>query len=203
MTKNEVLREVGRLVSNGYYNFQGIRLTQNNQIRDLVRKRYEGIDFSEVEKKKPKKERFKKKFIDKEIPKYLKSLVKEEKLSGNEEEFILKAMELGKETEKTEAKYRNLMMSYVGSEPVFTEFLQHIKGISAVISANLIKEFGYCEKAKYISSLWKYSGLHTEDGMAVKREKGKKLDFDMRIRKFSYVIGDSFVKQRTPFYRKI
>jgi len=94
-------------------------------------------------------------------------------------------------------------MEFVNNEPIYTEFLQHVKGISGVLSANLIKYFGYCEKAPHISSLWKYSGLAVVDGEAPKLRHGKKIDFNPKCRTLAWKIGDSFIKQRTPIYRKI
>jgi len=82
-------------------------------------------------------------------------------------------------------------------------FLENIKGISVILSANLIKEFGYCENAPYISSLWKYCGMHVNNGQAPVRKRGEKLEFNAKLRTMVWKISDSFVKQRTPFYRDI
>ena len=196
--------ELGRMIAGSFYDHQEVRITEFNRIRDIIRRKIENIPLVEkVEEKKDKKEKFKEKFVDKKIPEYLKKLIKDEKITEKERDYIEKILEVQKKAEKYEKEYEKLMKEFVESELIYTEFLEKIRGISTILSANLIKEFGYCENATYISSLWKYCGMHVVNGEAPVRKKGEKLEFNAKLRTMVWKISDSFVKQRTPFYRNI
>lgn len=47
--------QIARVIANAYDGFQKIRIESANRIRDVIRKRIEGIGINEVEKKKKKK----------------------------------------------------------------------------------------------------------------------------------------------------
>jgi len=201
---SNLLATLGRIIAGSYYDHQQVRIAEMNRVRDIIRRKIEGLPLvGKVEEKKKVEEKYKEKFKDKEIPKYLRDLVKENKITEKEKAYIERIIEVQKNAEKYEKEYQKLMMDFVESEPIYTEFLSKIKGISAVLSANLIKELGYCENAPYISSVWKYFGLHVVNGEAPKRKKGVKLNFNLKLRTLAWKIADSFVKQRTPFYRDI
>ena len=200
----QIKRELGRMIAGSFYDHQEVRITEFNRIRDIIRRKLENIPLvGGREEKKKDKDKFKEKFVDKEIPTYLKKLIKEEKITEQEKGYIERILDVQKNAEKYEKEYEKLMKEFVESEPIYVKFLVKIKGISVILSANLIKEFGYCENAFYISSLWKYCGMHVVGGEAPVRKKGEKLEFNARLRTMVWKISDSFVKQRTPFYRNI
>lgn len=201
MSEN-LLRELGKMVAGSFYDHQQVRIQEFNRIRDIVFRRMEGIGLTEKQDKKEEKD-YSKKYKDKLIPEYIKQLVKEKKMTQDEKDYIEKVFEVQKNASKYEHEYEKLMMLFVSKEPVYTDFLSKIKGISAILSSNLIKEFGYCENAPYISSLWKYSGMHVEEGKAPKRKKGQQLEFSIKRRTMIWKIADSFMKQRSPIYREI
>lgn len=103
---------------------------------------------------------------------------------------------------RLEKQIRDYIAAQIRDEPVCKLFLKNIKGIGPILSGGLVSWFDIT-KAKHASSFWKYAGLHVEDGQAVRRIKGKKLGFNIRVRTFCWKIGDSLLKQRTPFYRDI
>lgn len=198
-----VLREVGRIVTGAYYDHQKIRQTEKNRIRSIVRSCNEKIDLTKPEKKKKKTEKFKAIYLDVNLPKLLEMMLKKKKITQQEYDYIQQVLEVSNEAEKYELHYKKLMEGFVFSEPIYTEFLQHVRGISSVISANLLKEYGYCENYEYVSSLWKHSGMHVVDGKAPKLKRGEKIDWNPKLRTLAWLIADSFVKQRTPVYRDI
>jgi len=203
VASQNIIRELGRISAGAYYDHQQVRIQGMNRIRDIIRKRVEEIKFDEVEKKKSKEEKYKEKFKDSEIPKLLKNLVDDNKITQREFSYINRMLEVHNKAEQYEKEYQKLMNEFVEEEPIYQKFLLHIKGISAILSANLIKEFGYCENAQHISSLWKYCGMDVINGKAPVRKKGEKLGFNTKLRTMVWKISDSFVKQRTPFYRNI
>jgi hypothetical protein len=152
------------------------------------------------EEKKEQKQ-YTKKYTDDQIKKYLRKLLSEEKITEYEYNYLLHVIKLAVETEKTENQYKQLMMRYIEHEPIWTEWLQHIKGISTILTSNLIKTFGYCENFKYVSSIWRYCGLDPEGAKG--RRHGEKIHYNPKAKTLSWKIADSFIKQRTQPYRQI
>ena len=85
--------------------------------------------------------------------------------------------------------------------PIYS-WLKSIRGISHLLSAQLI---AYIDINKFnrVSSIWHYCGMHVNNGVAPKRSKGSKIDWNPQLRMICYKISDSFIKQRTPKYREI
>ncbi len=195
-------RELGRIISGAYYDYQNVRLSSMNRVRDVVRKKKEGIPFDQKEDKKEDKS-FSKDFNDKKLPKILDTMLEEGVITKDEYVYIKETMDLINKSSKLEQEYKTYMLKYIGSEKIWTEFLSKIKGIGPVLGANLIKNFGYCERFEMVSSVWKYCGLHVIDGVAAKRKKGEKLDYNPKMKTLAWKIGDSFIKMNTPIYRDI
>ena len=196
--------ELGRIVANGYYDFQQVRISQMGRIRDLIRKRVLGLDLDKTEIKiDRKKEGYKKVWTDEKLFELWKQAEKDGKISQEDSNYLNKIWDVLKIAEQEEKKFKPLMMEFIETEPIWTEFLSDIRGISSVLTANLIKNFGYCEKYAYVSCLWKTCGLAVVNGAAPKKEKGKLADYNPKLRTFCWLISDSFIKQRTPGYRAI
>lgn len=200
--KEESIKFVGRIVAGAYYDMQEIRISTINRIRDVVRKKKEGIEFDEVEEKKKEKD-YEEKYKDKDLPKYLNRLEKEGKVTERENKYIQKCLDIQHESEKIENKYKSAMMEYIISEKIYTEFLEHIRGIGSVLSANLIKEFGDCNKYDTVAKLWANSGNSVVDGVSPKRHKGEDLHFNPRLRTMTWKISDCLMKSNKGIYRAI
>lgn len=196
------IKEAGRIIAGAYYDYQEVRVSSMNRIRDVIRKKNEGIEFDQVEEKKEEK-KFDRKYNDKMLVKTLEKMHKEGKISEKEFEYLSKSLELAKASDKLEAKYKVLMMGYIEGEPIWKAYLSHVRGLGPVLSANLIKSFGDCSKYEHISSLWKHCGLHVVDGSAPKRKRGEKIDYNPKLRTMMWKIGDSFIKQNSPVFRQI
>ncbi len=140
MVENSI-KEIGRIMTNSYYEYQKIRMASMNRMRDVIRKKLEGIAFDEVEVKKEGKD-FKKRYTDETLFDKLLKIQTEGKISKDEYKYILKCWEMMGESKRLEMKYQKGMSKYISGEPIYTEFLTKIKGIGKVLSANLIKEFG-------------------------------------------------------------
>ena len=199
----DMKKEINRITANQYYTSQEIRITGMNNLRDIIRRKVENLPQAKVEGKKKPEDKYKKLYTDDKLKELIVLMLKDEKLSQEEFDYLNQVISVKEEAEKVNMKYKDLMMVHIAKEPVYQEFLSKIKGIGPVISCRLIKEFGNCEKAPHIASLWKYCGYHTVDGHAPKRAKGVKLDFNIQLRSFVWNIADSFVKKRTAVYRRI
>jgi len=197
---SDVFFELGRIAVGGYYDYQEIRISQRNRIRDIIRRKIEGIPLDKPEEKKEDKD-FLKRYSDEKLGYYLNVLVRRGEITEYEREYLLSLINLSRETEKIEDKYKHLMEEYIKQEPIWEEWLKNIKGISIVLTSNLLKTFGYCENFKYVSSIWRYCGLDPDGAKG--RRHGEKIHYNPKAKTLSWKIGDSFIKQRTQPYRQI
>ena len=196
----DVFYELGKISVDGYYDYQQIRIAQMSRIRDVIRRKIEGIPYDKPEDKKEDK-KFENKFKDENLSAFLHELVETEKITKMEKDYIEKLYGISKETSKTEERYKILMSEYLNNEELWNKWLIKIKGISSVLGSNLIKNFGYCETYQYVSSLWRHCGFDPDGAKG--RKKGEKIHYNPKLKTLCWKIGDSFVKQRTQPYRKI
>lgn len=178
ISKEESLKQVGKIVAGAYEDSQRVRIATTGRIRDIIRKKLEGIKVDQVEKKKEEKT-FEKKYTDKELPSLLEQAENKGKITNRERKYIESSLEIAKESAKIEAKYKKAMLEYIQLEPVYTMFLTKIRGIGEVLSANLIKEFGYCEIIIYDAKEEKVIGR--ESGNKEEFEKAQKLYEDQEV----------------------
>ncbi len=171
--KEESLKEVGRIMAGGYQDTQEIRKATLSRIRDVLRRKIEGLQPDEVEEKKKEKD-FEKKYADSELPDLLKKLEKKGDLTQKEYLYIEMCLSIAHDSAKIENKYKKAMLEYVLAEPIYAVFLSKIRGIAEVLSAFLIKEFGYCEVIIYDKKKKKIIG----------RETGNKRKFEKALKKY-------------------
>ena len=208
---NKIRIELGALVTGMFYSAQFERIKAFNRIRQIMYRKIEGKELTEKSDKKEESEKFQDLYNDKKLIKYINE--NKIKLSTEEQGYVDKLIKLLDDSLKNEKLYKTWMHDYIELEPIYDKWLKNVKGISTISTSNLLQYFGYCEKAKHCSSLWKYAGLHVVNGHSPKREKTTKeeksegksnqLDWNPKLRSLLYRIGDSFIKQRTPIYRDI
>jgi len=198
---SETIKEIGRIVVNAYYDYQKIRIASTNRIRDVVRKKVEGIPFDQVEEKKEKK-KFDNAYSDNNLKKLWDKLLNDEKITSEEHAYLKKCWILITENKTLEKKYQRLMKKYISQEIVFEKFLSKIKGIGPVLSANLIKMLGNCSKFDTVSKLWACTGNAVFNGKIQRLEKGKKAGFSPSLKTLSWKIADSLLKSNKGFYRQ-
>ncbi len=188
------IKEIGRIVAGAYYDYQEVRLGSMNRIRDVIRKRNEGIEFDAIEEKKEKKT-YEKKYRDGELIKTLDLMVKDKKITKDEYKYVKQCLELAIKSKNLETSYKTSMMHYINQEQIWIDFLSKIRGLGAILGANIIKSFDNCEKYDTVSALWKCCGLDVKDGHAPKRKKGEKLTYNPNLKTLMWKIADSFIKQ--------
>lgn len=210
MKDDDFTSHLAYLAVGGYYDYQQIRLGHMNRIRDLLRKKNEGLPFHKTEDKKKEEEqeqeekkKFDKKYKDENLDELLAKMIEEKKIDEDEAEHVRMLREIAKKAYSIETDYKKVIQPWVSQQPVYLNFLKDIKGIGPVLSGGLLAMFDP-RKAKHISSFWKYAGLAVdEDGKAPKLHKGQKPSFNPAARVLIYKVADSFIKHRTPHYRKI
>jgi hypothetical protein len=200
---------LGRLVVTSFSEFQGQRIALMSMMRDVIRRKDLGLAFDETEKKVEKEDKkYEKDYADEFLKPKIALMRKEGKLTEQEEKYISEVMEAIERVKEQENEFRKLLPQYIEQEPIWTEFLQHIKGVSFVLASNLLMLFGYCDGKKEdgtdicptISSLWQYSGIGSPDQ---KKKKGVKISYNPKAKVLLWKIADSFIKQNTPIYRDI
>ena len=199
-SNDDVIFQLGKISVDGYYDYQSIRIAQKNRIRDIIRRKIEGIPYDKPEEKKEDK-KFDNKFKDEKVFDFLNQLAKKNKITELERDYIQKLFEISIETERTEEKYKKLMDQYLKKEPLWIEWLINVKGISSVLGSSLIKSFGYCETYQYVSSLWRHCGFDPDGAKG--KTKGEKIHYNPKLKTMVWKIGDSFIKQRTEPYRAV
>ena len=95
---------------------------------------------------------------------------------------------------KAEEKYRTYFGKAILEYPVYVEFLSKVRGIGAVLSAELIGYIRDIRRFGQVSSLWHYAGFHVENGQAVKLSKGKEVTWNPALKAICWNVGASFVR---------
>ena len=194
--------ELGSLATGRFYEFQQIRLSTMNRIRNIVFRKCTGLDMREIQAKKKKTEEEKeylKEFDDKKLQQKINQLYKTKKITKDDNEYINKMFLLLDDVQLKEKQYNKLVEEFVSKDDVWLNFGQYVKGMGTLTTAMLLYYFGHCEKAKYPSSLWKFSGLYP----GAKFVKGESGGFNPKCRMFMWRLGDSFIKQRSERYRPV
>lgn len=74
------------------------------------------------------------------------------------------------ELETSEDRHFRLLGNVLKEYPIFSEFLDGVKGVGPAMAGVIVSEFNIHE-ARYASSLWKYCGLDVIDGEGRSRKK--------------------------------
>lgn len=97
-----------------------------------------------------------------------------------------------------EKDIKKMATKYVEEEEIWS-WLNEVKGIGPVISACLISWIKPIKRFDTVSSLWAYCGQDVRDGMAPRKKKGEKVNWNPRLRTLCWKISDSFVKSKGPY----
>lgn len=106
--------------------------------------------------------------------------------------------ELEEELKKLESFVDKIVADKIETHPAYHWF-SRVKGIG---KENIAKVVGLIDpvKAPHVSSLWKWAGLHVQDGKALKRERGKKLDYNSELRSMCWRLASSLMRARGKYY---
>lgn len=189
-------QNLARIAVGAYDDAQDVRTAMMNRVRDIVRKKNEGIAFDEKEEEKDNKD-YDKKYKDENLPDLIDKMLDEDKLTDREHKYLENMLEAGKTGDKLENQYKDVM-AIVKKEPIYKEWLQHVKGVSTVLTARLIQKFSYCEDFDRVSNLWSYSGM----APGQKRKKGEQSHFDVKAKTLAWLVADRIIMQGDRSYYK-
>ena len=106
--------------------------------------------------------------------------------------------ELEGELQNLEKFIDDKVATQVGLHPAELWFSE-IKGIG---QENIAKVIGLIdiEKASYISSLWKWAGMHVVDGKSPQRKRGQKIEYNSQLRTMCWRLAKAFCRQKNKYY---
>lgn len=194
-------QHIARIAVGAYDDAQDVRTSLMNRIRDVVRKKNEDIPFDEVEDEKEDPD-YDAKYQDDNLPDLIEAMREEGKLTDHEFQYLKELLDATNAASKVEERYK-AVMEITEAEPIYTEWIDHVYGVSTILTARLIHKFGYCEDFDRVSQLWSYSGFAPGND---KRERGEQLGFDPQAKTLGWLIADRIVMQgdssryRTEFY---
>ena len=190
-----------RTIASAYEDFQTVRIANKGRIRDVIRKKLEGIKFNEVEAKKEEKD-YSKKYKDDKLIKLWNLAYSQGKITKQEFNYTLKLWETAIEAQNLEKRFKSMMLKVIKTEPVYKTLLSKIRGLGPILSCKLITYFGDCSQYETVSKLMAHTGNHVIDGKAPARKKGETINYNPKLRTFTYLIGESLMKLNKGFYRK-
>ena len=81
---------------------------------------------------------------------------------------------------------------------IWENSLKHVHGIGPILAACLISWIDPIDRFRTVSALWKYCGQHLdpETGRAPKPQKGKKIDWNPKLKVVCWKVGESFIKKK-------
>lgn len=101
--------------------------------------------------------------------------------------------------ERAEKEMEKLVWREVKDLAITKRWLKHVKGIGPRLSGLLIANIAPIDRFPNVAKLWAYAGLHTIDGGAAKRTKGKKANWNAELKTTAWKIGGSFLKSGGPY----
>lgn len=182
-------RVMARIAVGAYDDAQDVRTSMMNRVRDIIRKKNEGIPFDAVEEEKEEDD-YDSKYKDDNLAEIVEEMVEDDLLTEREHEYLGQMLEAARMGEKIENQYQNVM-EIVKREPVYTEWLDYVYGISTVLTARLVHKFGYCEDFPKVSHIWSYSGL----APGQEPVRGEKLGYDPDAKTLAWLVSDRIIMQ--------
>jgi hypothetical protein len=73
-----------------------------------------------------------------------------------------------------------------------------VKGVGKLLAARLIASIDI-SRDDTVSSLWRYCGFSTSEGVAERMKKGEKIHYNKNIKPVCFLIGLSFLKSKSPY----
>lgn len=166
-------QQLARIAVGGYLDAQEQRKAMMNRIRDIVRKKNEGIPFDQVEEEKDEQD-YAAKYADDELADLIEELLADDILTQHEYDYLQRILNTANSAISMENEYEKVM-ELTEAEPIYHEWLTDVYGISTTLAAQLIHRFGYCGPARIVNT-------ETGDVLAHEEEDGFGAVIDLKPR---------------------
>jgi hypothetical protein len=112
--------------------------------------------------------------------------------------------EYHKSQKQHEAMFLTEMKRVMATMPIFTEFLDKIKGVGPAISAGILAHVGDIEKFPTLAKFNAYFGLHVKDGKAPRRTAGQTANWSNSGKSiFLGNLASALVQHGEPIYKDV
>ncbi len=196
--KQATIRELAGIALIGYYDYQGIRKASMNRIREVVRRKNEGIPFDVTEAKKEQRS-FDRRYKDEKLGAIIEQMQEEGRLSASELRYLTKIIVVAKAARRVEDRYVPLIEAYLPVEPVWNEYLCKVKGIGPRLGGCLIAMVDL-KRAHSARSLWKYAGLDVQGGRSPRMRRGEHITYSPKFRSLMWKVVVSLMRARNEKY---
>lgn len=143
-------QSLARIAVGAYGDSQQVRQAMMNRVRDVVRKRNEGIPFDMVETEKdPDETDFESKYKDANLPELIEEMERDDKLSAHERKYLGVMLDAAATASEAEQLYQEAM-EIVKKEPIYQNVLQYVNGVGPTLAAKLLHKFGYCGPVRVV-----------------------------------------------------
>lgn len=192
-------QQIARIAVGAYDDAQDVRTAMMNRVRDVIRKRNEDIPFDEVEDEKDEDDKdYDAKYKDENLPDLVEVMLDDGDLTDREYEYLTQMLDAARQAKSVENQYKGVMQ-ITETEPIFTHWLTHVYGVSTILTARLIHQFGYCEKFEKVSNMWSYSGL----APGQERVAGEQLSYSPEAKTLAWLVADRMIMQgNNSFYKQ-
>lgn len=97
--------------------------------------------------------------------------------------------EVHRELKSIERQLYSAMRELVSKNPLWTEYLSKVRGVGPRLASYLIVKLSPA-RFDTVSKLYKYAGLHVEDGRAPRRKAGEKTGWNPEARTMMWRLGE-------------
>lgn len=111
-----------------------------------------------------------------------------------------KLQEIVSDLKADEGKLLGQIHDELKAIPVW-QWLKTVKGIGPAMAGGLVGWIDDISKSPHPSSLWRYAGLHVEEGKAPRRKRGEKAPWSWRLKTHMWKVVKQLLQAGNPFYR--
>lgn len=199
--QNRFSAQLARIAVGTYDDAQDVRKETMNRVRDLVRKKREGIPFDQTEGEKDDDDRSRGEYSDENLPEIIEEMEAGGTLDATDRRYLDEMLEIAADAQAVEERAK-AMLKLTEDEPIFDQWLVNVYGVSTTLTARMIHRVGYCEKFDRVSQLWSYCGM----APGQERKRGQRAGFDPQAKTVAWLVADNMIRQasnsryRTEFY---
>ena len=108
-----------------------------------------------------------------------------------------KLQEIFSDLERDEGKIMKEISDELKVIPIW-QWLKTVKGIGPAMAAGIVGWIDDISKSPHVSSLWKYAGMHVEDGKAPRRKRGEKAPWSWRLKTHMWKVVKQLLMAQSP-----
>lgn len=115
------------------------------------------------------------------------------------DERLATILQYGKEQRRLEEAKTRLVGGELKGFPIWTEWLESIRGVGPILAGNILGECGPAERFEKVSAYWRYWGGAVVDGRSEIAQEGVKRHFSRHLKVARWKLGKSFVMVQGPY----